>query len=193
MRINEIIRNEPILVVFDMDDTLLNTTAKVYVIKPDGTREHLIPSEFNDYVLQVGEHFDWSEFGDSSKLKYDSTPIETVVERTQGYISDPAVHTVLITARGPFDDHYNFVSALHTHGIEILPNDCYTVSGSLNKKPKIIELIGTGNYKEIILYDDSFTVIKDFLTIHNEYPHIKFTVYPVINGEIKNKIIAKPR
>ena len=51
-------------VVFDFDDTLVKTDAKVYIYK-DGRRiKSITPEEFNTYILKPGETQDLSDFTD---------------------------------------------------------------------------------------------------------------------------------
>ena len=55
------------ILIFDIDDTLIYSNATIYVVK-DGKRiKELTPAEYNEYVWQEGESFDYSNF-DSSKL-----------------------------------------------------------------------------------------------------------------------------
>ena len=43
------------LVIFDIDDTLLHTTAKIKVVKDGQVIRDLTNQEFNNYQLQPGE------------------------------------------------------------------------------------------------------------------------------------------
>lgn len=51
-------------VVFDVDDTLFTTDAKVIVNKPDGEVLELTPAEFNTYEKAPGDKMDYSQFKD---------------------------------------------------------------------------------------------------------------------------------
>jgi hypothetical protein len=43
------------LTIFDIDDTLFRTTAKVFVVRPDGQTKELDAGEYNKYRLKPGE------------------------------------------------------------------------------------------------------------------------------------------
>lgn len=99
--------------VFDLDDTLMRTPAKVRVLAPDGAeRRALTPAEFTTYVLEDGETFDFRDFGDAALLArgepvgYTRTIIETLLKH--GTRSDFAV----LTARGDKRLHAPFLIRL---------------------------------------------------------------------------------
>lgn len=50
--------------VFDFDDVLVQTDAKVYVYREDKKIRSLTPDEFNDYKQAPGERYDMSDFSD---------------------------------------------------------------------------------------------------------------------------------
>jgi FMN phosphatase YigB (HAD superfamily) len=51
-------------VVFDIDDTLFTTEAKVIVYKPEGETLELTPAQFNTYEKQPGDKLDYSQLQD---------------------------------------------------------------------------------------------------------------------------------
>jgi FMN phosphatase YigB (HAD superfamily) len=64
--------------VFDFDDTLAFTDAKVHVLSPSKlVRKALTPQEFNAYELRQGESFDFSDF-DRSSLVLDGKPTKLI-------------------------------------------------------------------------------------------------------------------
>jgi FMN phosphatase YigB (HAD superfamily) len=50
------------LVVFDIDDTLVNTQTKVHVVKDGKVVNSLNSHDFTHYKLQPGESFDFEDF-----------------------------------------------------------------------------------------------------------------------------------
>jgi hypothetical protein len=103
--------------VFDLDDTLMRTAAKVRVTGPDGAeRRALTPAEFTTYTLGEGEVFDFGDFGNVSILAkgvfvgYTRTIIETLLKH--GTRSDFAI----LTARGDKRLHAPFLIRLF-HGL----------------------------------------------------------------------------
>jgi len=99
--------------VFDLDDTLIQTDAKVRVRTADGRDKRVLtPSEFTSYVLQPGETFDFRDFSDVGilsrgiVLKYTRGIIETIVGH--GTRSDFGI----LTARGDKRLHAAFLIRL---------------------------------------------------------------------------------
>jgi hypothetical protein len=54
--------------VFDIDDTLVTTDAKIHVISGNEKVTSLTPEDFNTYKLQDGEEFDFSDFSSTDIL-----------------------------------------------------------------------------------------------------------------------------
>jgi FMN phosphatase YigB (HAD superfamily) len=69
MRAKEFIKAKPsrILTIFDIDDTLFHTTAKIKVVKDGEVVRTLTNQEFNNYELQDGEDYDFGEFRNAEK------------------------------------------------------------------------------------------------------------------------------
>jgi hypothetical protein len=99
--------------VFDLDDTLIQTAAKVRVMGAGGVElRSLTPAEFTTYALGEGEAFDFRDFGNVSILAkgvfigYTRTIIETLLK--QGTRSDFGI----LTARGDKRLHAPFLIRL---------------------------------------------------------------------------------
>ena len=50
------------IMLFDLDDTLIHTTAEILLFKDGKFVRKISNTEFNDYVLKPGESFDFAEF-----------------------------------------------------------------------------------------------------------------------------------
>jgi len=99
--------------VFDLDDTLIRTSAKVRVLAADGAEARaLTPAEFTTHVLGEGEGYDFRDFGNVSILAkgepvgYTRKIIEALLRH--GTRSDFAV----LTARGDKRLHAPFLIRL---------------------------------------------------------------------------------
>ena len=72
------IREKSKAFVFDFDDTLAFTDAKVHVLSPSRlVRKALTPQEFNTHTLREGESFDFSEF-DKASFILNSKPTKLI-------------------------------------------------------------------------------------------------------------------
>jgi hypothetical protein len=84
--------------IFDLDDTLFETEAKVIVTSSDGTSREITPAEYAVYEPQPGDKFDFSQF----QTLINPTLIRSIGKRfykiTQS--TGPDRKTVILTARG---------------------------------------------------------------------------------------------
>lgn len=146
------------ILLFDVDDTLIKSDVKVYVMKDDKIIKKLSSTEFNTYKLNPGESFDYREFEDerilnkSKFLKYWDTLKREYSEGT---------HIGIITARANKDMFYKFfkskgftiknelVFAINDPNIDL---DGDTIE---ERKTNAIEKIIDYGYKTIIFFDDN--------------------------------------
>ena len=189
------------LTIFDIDDTLFRTTARIKAKTPDGKIKILTPTEW-DKLQKERPHddhpdLDFDEFTDS-KLFYDtSTPIKKIWKTAQKTLMSlgrrPGSRVVIISARHKFDDFNLFVDTFHKHGLDISKENFFTVGGARRKKAKIIELLDEGNYTETRMFDDHLPNLIDFLNLKKDprFSKITFKAIPVgRNGKLGKPIIV---
>lgn len=175
------------LTIFDIDDTLFHTTAKIAVKKDGKVVRELDNQEFNHYKLKPGEEFDFRQFRDAKKFNEESKPIEKMFKKAKIILRNATRKgstVVIITARANFDDKETFLDTFRKHGLDI---DKVRVERAGNiegdtvpafKKAIIIRnALNTGLYKRVRLFDDSMTNLKVFLKLQEEFPDIKFEAY----------------
>ena len=110
------------LTIFDIDDTLFHTDAKVYVKKDDKVVNTLDNQEFNTYKLKNGEEFDFGEFKSAKLFQQTSTPIGKMIKRAKAIIKKAipkGSKVIMATARSDFDDRDTFLDTFRAHGIDI--------------------------------------------------------------------------
>ena len=181
------------LVIFDIDDTLLHTTAKIKVINAQGqVIRTLTNQEFNNYVLQPGEQFDFGEFRDAEKFNRESQPIKPMMNRLKDVLANsPNAKAIMLTARADFDDKDKFLSTFKKYGVDMsrvhvhragnIPGDAIPAE---KKAIWVRKYLNTGNYKAVWLYDDSRSNLSVFKDLKNEYPDVDFhAVYVGPKGE----------
>ena len=71
------------LTIFDIDETMFKTKAKVKVIKNGETIKSLTNQEFNKYKLKSGEKFDFGEFKNAKVFNKTSTPIARMIDKVK--------------------------------------------------------------------------------------------------------------
>ena len=176
------------LTIFDIDDTLFHTTAKINVIKNRRKVKSLTNQQFNTYILGKDEHFDFSEFKDAEKFNRESTPIHRMIGKAKTIIKNAEKHpnsrVIMVTARNDFDDKDLFLDTFRKQGIDIdtvrveRAGKITDIANVAQKKVVVIRnYINTKKFKRVRLFDDSIANLKAFLTLKNEYPHVKFEAF----------------
>ena len=183
---------------WDIDETILQTKAKIYVIKDGKIIKKLTNQEFNTYELQPDESFDFREFRDAQLFKKTSIPIPKVVEYLKGMFKRANIKeqkVVFLTARADFDDKEVFLSTFSDLGIPI--NNIYvertgnikTGTTDQKKEKTVRKYLDTGQYSVAKLYDDDIRNVKTFLSLQDDYPKIKFYGIQIINNKGKMRKI----
>lgn len=181
------------LTVFDIDDTLFHTTAKVGVIDKQGNPKAISNSEFNTYEWQPGEKPDFREFRDSRKFNEESVPIPSMVNKMIGILrnvnKNPLSKVIIITARADFDDKQTFLDTFRKHGIDIdmvhveRAGNLKLPDASIADKKAIIirKYLNSKQFDVARLYDDAKGNIEAFNALSEEYPDVEFEGYLVDN------------
>ena len=173
------------LIIFDIDDTLLHTTAQIAVIRDGQVVNQLTNQEFNHYTLQPGEEFDFGEFRDAAKFNRESQPIGPMIHKLKTFIShshDSKI--IMLTARTDFDDKDLFLKTFQDLGIDMSQVHVYR-AGNLpgddspaHKKAVIVrQFLDSGEYDHVRLYDDSSSNLRVFKALKDEYPAVDFRAY----------------
>ena len=179
------------LTIFDIDDTLFHTDAKVYVKKDDKVVHTLDNQEFNTYKLKDGEEFDFGEFKSAKLFQQTSTPIGKMIKRAKAIIKKAVPKgskVIMATARSDFDDRDTFLDTFRAHGIDIdkiyieRAGNLGLGSPAKNKKVVFQKYLKTGLYKRIRLFDDSKQNLNSFMSLAKKYPDTTFDAYLVGTG-----------
>ena len=176
--------------VFDIDETLYKTTAKVFVTKNGKKVRELDNQQFNTYKLKPGEEYDYGQFRDAEHFKKTSQPIDRMFSKAKAILRNQKGQsdTILLTARSDFDDKKKFLQTFRDHGFPI--DDVYVErAGNLDKLKvgypalnKIVVLrryIKTGKYNKIRVYDDSERNLRTILKLKNIHPEIEIEAWLV--------------
>ena len=183
------------LTIFDIDETLFHTKAKVAVVKDGKVVRMLDNQEYNTYQRKAGEDYDYREFKSAEVFRKTSTPIVKMVNKAKAIVkakSNPHSRAIIVTARADFDDKELFLQTFRDHG---LPIDKMHVerSGNLGidspaeaKKVVFRKYLNTKNYTKTRLYDDAMSNLKAFLELQAEYPNVEFEAWFVkSDGSVK--------
>ena len=195
-----------LLLILDIDDTLMRTTAEIGVVKRGETQpyKYISSAEFNSYQPERDEHgnpmetFDFEEFQNAEKFHKESKPIhgvwQTVLRTQQNLKRRPGSLIAIVTARSEFDNQELFKQTFLSHGLDISKVKFFTVGGSKNKKPLIEKLLGAGDYSETTMLDDHPENLRDFLSLHQDFPEITFKAFLIDpeHGKVSNNAVILP-
>lgn len=169
------------LYVFDIDDTLFQTTARVKVESSNGKIRYLSSYQLKDFELAAGEKMCFAEFRDARKFAEESKPIKPMIKIAQRCIKKTAIgsKTIFLTARADLDCKSKFINYLASSGLDM--NHVYVeragnysnLSTADAKKNIIKNYLRYGCYKEVYLYDDSLENIQSFIELKKIFPRIK--------------------
>jgi len=178
------------LTVFDLDDTLFKTKANVKVVRNGKVMQFLSSAEFNNYKLQDGEDFDFSEFRSSAYFKETSVPIKPMITKLKQIAhnkNSKNSDTIIVTARSDFDDRDLFLTVFKE--LEIDLNRIHIVrSGNIGgghstaqkKMLAIADWLDEGIYDRVRMYDDNIDNLKAFMYAREVYTNIKFEGFLVL-------------
>jgi hypothetical protein len=187
------------LTIFDIDETLVRTTAQIKVVKDGKVVRSLTNQEFNNYKLQPGEEFDFGEFRNAEKFRKESEPIGPMIAKLKSILRNAGdSKIIMLTARADFDDKETFLDTFRDMGIDMSRVHVHRAgnlggSPAQNKAVWIRKYLDTGKYARVRLYDDAMSNIRMFNEIAKDYPDIKFYPYLVTHdGGVKTVRESNP-
>lgn len=152
------------ILLFDVDDTLIKSDVKVYVVKNGEVVKKLSSTEYNSYKLQPGESFDYSEFEDEDILNNRSVFLKYWDTLQREY--KDGTHIGILTARSNKDMFYRFFKS---NGITIKNELVFAINDpKLNlkgntiedKKAEVIKRLANWGYKTMVFFDDNEANLK---------------------------------
>lgn len=186
LNFNEYLIENKGLTIFDIDDTLFKSKARVGVKQNGVVKKQLTPQELNTYKLGKGEELDFGEFK-SSKLFYQTaTPIAKMVAKAKAIIKNATKagsKVIIVTARADMDDKDLFIKTFEAHGIpmkNVYVERAGNVGGgssAVNKSVIFKKYLKTGEYSRIRLFDDHKENLKALLDLKREYPEVEMFAY----------------
>lgn len=169
------------IIIFDLDDTLVKTDAKVRILhaKTHEVLKELTPEQFNNFVKKKHHVLDYEDF-DSPDLLRRGNIIKEIFEilRTS---YEKKIPVAILTARSDSELVRNF---LLENGIDIHPDLVIAINdpqfgykGTIaERKKKAIEDLVDSGYKELVFFDDN----EDNLKLANSVTGYKDSVIKTI-------------
>jgi len=174
------------LTIFDIDETMFITKAKVKVVKNGKVIKKLDNQQFNTYKKKAGEEYDFGEFKDAKVFNRTSTPIARMINKVKVILKNATKagsKVIIVTARPNFDNKKIFLDTFRKQGIDI--DKIYVErAGNLgggpaadNKKVIFKKYLDQKIYKRIRLFDDAMSNLKMFLSLQKDYPDVSFEAF----------------
>jgi GNAT superfamily N-acetyltransferase len=173
------------LVIFDIDDTLVNTDTRVNVVQDGKIIKQLNSHDFTHYKLGPGETFDFGAFRDAREFFTKAQPIPGMIRQLKQDIAT-GNRVIMLTARSDFNDRDVFLDTFRRFGIDMDHVHVYragnlAIKAATEEKKKIIlkHLLGKEHFDKLIMYDDSVPNLNAFLSLKQDYPYSKFYAWHV--------------
>jgi len=174
------------LTMFDVDETMFITKAKVKVVKNGKVIKKLNNQQFNTYKKKTGEDFDFGEFRNAEVFNKTSTPIARMINKVKAILKNATragSRVIIVTARPNFDNKKIFLDTFRNQGIDI--DKIYVErAGNLgsgpaaeNKKVIFKKYLDQNIYKRVRLFDDAKSNLKAFLSLQKNYPEVSFEAF----------------
>jgi hypothetical protein len=155
--------------VFDIDDTLITTDAKIKVQLDGKTIKSLTPEEFNTYKLKKGETFNFEDFTSSEVLKTTGkkTKYWQIAQNVNNAVKRGMSDSVLyvLTAR-PKEAKSKLHKYLISQGLsELKLDNVYTVGNRgetmsvAQLKKNVLKQIAK-HHEELVFFDDDTANVK---------------------------------
>lgn len=152
------------IVLFDIDDTLIKSKAKIYVLNDQNEIiKKLTPAQYNHYKCKVGEHFNYDEFDNEEIL---NNARFTKFWKTLKEFYDKGVNVGIVTAR---EDKEMLIRFFLNNGMDINRYLIFPVGGKTckfrgkiqDRKRQVIEHLSARGYKNFVFYDDNEDNLKE--------------------------------
>ena len=185
------------LTIFDIDETMFITKAKVKVVKNGKVIKKLDNQQFNTYKKKAGEEYDFGEFKNAEVFNRTSTPIARMINKVKAILKNATragSKVIIVTARPNFDNKKLFLDTFRQQGIDI--DKIYVErAGNLgggpaadNKKVIFKKYLDKKIYKRIRLFDDAKSNLKAFLSLQKDYPEVSFEAYHAKSNGSVNRV-----
>jgi len=162
--------------IFDLDDTIISTGAKIEVIR-DGKKFELTPAQWNEFKREPGDKINLGQFDDSNIFFKTAKPTKyfKVIENISNAIKRGASNSYIyiLTARGG-KIRNTIYDYLKQKGIEVRLPEIYTVGDNTTKtiaelKKDVLRKIRNTHIGNVIFFDDD----KKNIELAKQIPGIK--------------------
>ena len=183
------------LVIFDLDDTLIHSHAKIkmYCSITNTIITEMSPAQFNYHVRNEDTYFSFEDF-DSEEILYQSNFFPNTLRSFKRYM-ELGVPLSIITAR---NKKWMIVDFFKKHGMWLNPHHVFAVhddeynslrygkpfSGNIaQRKKQAIQLLIHEGYNQITFYDDNVDNLNAAMELNS--PDVKIKITHVLHEQTK--------
>ena len=150
--------NKKKIILFDIDDTLIKSNAKIYVLNRDNKIiKKLTPAQYNHYIKKDDESFAYDDFDNEEILNKAKL---TEFWKTLDKVYNSGYTVGIVTAR---EDKEMLLRFFSKRGIVfdrylVFPiggNNCKFKGKIKDRKRQVIEHLSAHGYTDFVLYDDN--------------------------------------
>ena len=144
-----------VLSIFDFDDTLVTSTAKVRVTHKDGSTSEMDSGEYATYRAKSGDEFD---YGDFDKYPPGAEPINSTFSALESAISQSGPgNVVILTARSADKPVRKYLNDQGITGIEI---QAVGSANPMDKARYVLDRLKNGDFDAVHVYEDNARNIR---------------------------------
>jgi hypothetical protein len=155
--------------IFDFDDTLVKSDAKVIVTHKDGSVDELTSSMFAKYRPKPGDEFDYSDF---EKYPEGAELIPFTFKKFQEAIRKDGIDSVVIlTARANPTPVIQFLKASGISGVTV---EAVGDSNPMVKARYVMNRIKSEDVDLVHVYEDNASNVRAIRKVVDEVGQIKF-------------------
>jgi len=174
------------LYIFDFDDTLVDSGAKVKVTRGDSSVDYYSSRQYRDYDQKYKQPGDVLNFDEFDVDPPDASVIQDTWDSFLRAQSTPGATVIILTARANPVPVEEFLSE---RGISPMPAiEAVGDSNPAAKKNKVAEYVERLGITDIYLWEDSPNNIKAIESLTDEMPQLKFTTELVTESTIQRFI-----
>jgi len=176
-----------VLYIFDFDDTLVDSGAKVKVVRADGTEDFYSSRKYRDYDRKYKQPGDQLYFDEFDVYPPEASVISSTWSSFVSALSSAGRDYVMIlTARANPVPVANFLSEMGVTTMPII--EAVGDSDPDAKKRKVAEYVERLQITEIHLWEDSSNNIRAIESLSDEMPELTFTTQLVTESVIRRFI-----
>ena len=158
--------------VFDFDDTLVKTDAKVTVTEPSGKTKTLTPGEFATHEIDEENEYDFSEFEQPRLIN--PREVEKVTNVLRNVLNAPGDRQIAILTARPPSSQNAIIDYLEQIGIDHQAMEIVLLGDSDPKsKSNWIENKIVDGATDILFLDDSGKNVEAVKKLSKTYPNVK--------------------